>query len=332
MDRALEFFGGSANADVFDNMKTVVLENRPGLPTRFNDRFLAYANARGGFAVIACTPGHPEGKGGVERGIRTVRDTFWPGRRFVDLADLSAQGFDWLSRVHNRRTHATTGKVPALVFEHEERALLKPLPATPFDTDDVDHDIVSTTFRVRFDRNTYSVPWHLQGQRVTVRGTDDRVKVFLGPKCVANHDRCWDVGQDREDPAHPRSLREFRKADPQSLIVERFADVGKAYFATLAASTRSLRRELLRLTYLAELFGTRETRSAMQSVMRSGHVGIEYVEFVLRHQRRLEPAFTPLQLGNPALDGITLSEPDLSIYDPPALTRNPGVTDEDGHE
>jgi hypothetical protein len=33
--------------------------------------------------------------------------------------------------------------------------------------------------------------------------------------------------------------------------------------------------------------------------MRSGHVGVEYAEFVLRHQRRLDPAFTPLQLGNP---------------------------------
>jgi transposase len=39
---------------VFDNMKTVVLENRPGISPRFNDRFLAYANARGGFAVVAC--------------------------------------------------------------------------------------------------------------------------------------------------------------------------------------------------------------------------------------------------------------------------------------
>ena len=66
--------------------------------------------------------------------------------------------------------------------------------------------------------------------------------------------------------------------------------------------------------------------------MRSGHVGVEYVEFVLRHQRRLEPAFTPLRLGNPALDGITLTEPDLSIYDPPALTRDPGTRDEDDHE
>jgi len=35
----------------------------------FNPRFLAYANARGGFAVIACSPHYPEGKGGVERGI-----------------------------------------------------------------------------------------------------------------------------------------------------------------------------------------------------------------------------------------------------------------------
>lgn len=332
MDRALEFFRGVTNADVFDNMKTVVLENRPGVSPRFNDRFLAYANARGGFAVVACTPGHPEGKGGVERGVREVRESFWPGRRFVDLDDLNAQGSDWLNRIHNRRTHATTGKVPALVFEHEEQPRLKPLPETPFDTDDIDHDIVSATFRVRFDRNTYSVPWHLEGQRATIRGTDDRVRVFLGPKCVAEHARCWDTGLDREDPAHPRSLREFRKANPKSLIVERFGDVGKTYFDTLSASRRSLRRELLRLTYLAELFGTFETRSAMQSVMRSGHVGVEYVEFVLRHQRRLEPTFTPLQLGNPALDGIALSEPDLSIYDPPALTRDPGATDEDHHE
>ena len=67
--------------------------------------------------------------------------------------------------------------------------------------------------------------------------------------------------------------------------------------------------------------------------MRTGHVGVEYVEFVLRHKRRLVPAFTPLQLGNPALDGIVLREPDLSVYDPPAITRDPGnPTDETDNE
>ncbi len=61
--------------------------------------------------------------------------------------------------------------------------------------------------------------------------------------------------------------------------------------------------------------------------MRCGHVGVEYVEFVLRHKRKLEPAFTPLRLGNPAFDDISLREPDLTIYDPPALTRDPAAKD-----
>jgi len=278
MDRASAFYEGVANADVFDNMKTVVLENRPGIPPRFNQRFLAYANARGGFAVVACTPAHPEGKGGVERGIRTVREGFWPGRHFADLADLNAQAADWRDRIHNRRPNETTGKIPALVFEHEERQHLKPVPTQPFDTDDLDHDLVSATFRVRFDRNTYSVPWQLQGQPTTIRGNDQRVQVFLGPKCIAEHMRSWDTGVDVEDPAHPRSLRAFRKAQPKDLLIERFGDVGASYFKTLSAGRRSLRRELLRLTYLSELFGIRQTRSAMEAVMRSGHVGTEYVQ------------------------------------------------------
>jgi transposase len=328
MDRAIAYFTGVTNADVFDNMKTVVLENRAGMKPRFNERFLAYANVRH-FAVVACTPGHPEAKGGVERGVRTVRETFWPGRRFRDLADLNSQAADWLERVHNRRPNATTGKVPSLVFEHEERLHLKPISPQPFDTDDVDTDIVSSSFRVRFDRNTYSVPWHLHGQHVVIRGNDHDARVFLGPKSVATHARSWDTGVVIEDPTHPRDLREFRKTQPKDALVERFGEVGSAYFDVLSAGRRSLRRELLRLTYLAELFTTTQTRSAMQSVMKTGHVGVEYVEFVLRHKRRLEPAFTPLELGNPALDGIVLREPDLSIYDPPALTRDPGETNED---
>jgi hypothetical protein len=72
------------------------------------------------------------------------------------------------------------------------------------------------------------------------------------------------------------------------------------------------------------LFGTAQTQSAMVEVMRTGHVGVEYVEYILRHKRKLEPAFTPLELGNPALDSITLREPDLTLYDPPSMTRDPG--------
>ncbi len=323
MDRALVFFGGCTHADVFDNMKTVVLEHRPGLKPRFHPRFLAFANARGGFAIIACSPGYPEGKGSVERGISFVRERFWPGRRFTDLLDLNAQATDWRDRFCNHREHALTGKIPALVFEHTERARLKPLAPRPFDTDDLDSDTVTSTFRVRFDRNQYSVPWRLVSQRVLLRADDARLRVYLGPKCVAEHPRCWDTGAVVEAPAHRRELLESRQRDPSEVAAIRFGDTGKRYLATLTATSRSLRRESLRLTFLAELFGTAHTQSAMTEVMRTGHVGVEYVEYVLRHKRKLEPAFTPLELGNPALDTIALREPDLTLYDPPAFTRDP---------
>ena len=65
----------------------------------------------------------------------------------------------------------------------------------------------------------------------------------------------------------------------------------------------------------------------MREVMQTGHVGAEYVEYVMRHKRGLVPQPAPLRLGNDELDAISLPEPDLSVYDrlsPTPMTRDPG--------
>ncbi len=84
----------------------------------------------------------------------------------------------------------------------------------------------------------------------------------------------------------------------------------------------------MRLTFLVELFGERATRAAMAEVMATGHVGAEYVEYVLRHKKGLTPSVAPLRLGDPVLDALALREPDLSRYDqlvPQPMTRDPGA-------
>lgn len=325
MERALGFFGGVTTASIFDNMKTVVLSHTP-LATRFNAAFLEYANSRG-FAVTACNVRSPHEKGRVERPIGFVRDRFWPGRKFSDLLDLNRQAFAWRDDFANARVHEVTGKVPLLVFEHDERPLLKPLSSAPFNTDEVEPTGVTKTYRVRFDRNTYSVPWRLVSQSVVVRANDDWVTVFLGPKQVALHRRSWDIGQDIEEISHRRKLEERKPRGRFAILPPALVgldDVGQSYFKIVAAGTRSIHRETVRLILLVELFGSDNTKSAIQEVMATGHVGAEYVEYVLRHKRRLEPSAAPLRLGNPELDGIVLPEPDLSIYDKPAMTRDPG--------
>jgi hypothetical protein len=328
MERALRFFGGSTTVDIFDNMKTVVLSHTP-LATVFNPTFLSYARARQ-FGAIACNVCRGNEKGLVERPIGFVRERFWPGCRPSDLLDINVKAAAWRDTFANNRVHDITGKVPALVFEHDERRVLRPIQEVSFNNDDIDTVTVSKTFRVRFDRNLYSVPPHLVDQCVLVRGTDQDVSVFLGPKRVASHARCWDTNKDNELPAHRQAaLAQKPRCKPDQLPpgLVGLGAVGVRYFKILAAGSRSLRRESVRLTFLVELFGDSATTSAVDEVMHTGHVGAEYVEYVLRHKRGLTPCAPPLHLGDPALDGISLPEPDLSLYDQRvalAMTRDPG--------
>jgi transposase len=329
MDRCLKFFGGSTAADIFDNMKTVVLSHT-AIATVFNPRFLEYARARGGFAVVACNVRKGNEKGRVERPIGFVRTRFWPGRRFRDLLDLNAQASAWRDDFANGRVHEETGKVPSLVFRHEEKRLLKPLSETPFNTDDVEGASATKMFRVTFDRNKYSVPWRLAFQNLVVRANDDTVGVFVGTKQVALHTRSWGVGEDIEHPSHKHGLLEQKPRAAAGALPPALAalgDTGRTYFGLLAAGSRSIHRETVRLTLLVELFGAAAAQSAVTEVMQTGHVGAEYVEYVLRHKRGLAPQPPPLRLGNDELDGISLPEPDLSVYDhlaPEVMTIDPG--------
>jgi hypothetical protein len=52
----------------------------------------------------------------------------------------------WRDDFANNRRHEETGKIPSLVFRHEEKRRLKPIPDTPFDVDDVEPSPVTTRF------------------------------------------------------------------------------------------------------------------------------------------------------------------------------------------
>jgi transposase len=328
MERARRFFGGVALADIFDNMKTVVLSHT-SQATVFNPRFLEYARIRG-FAAIACNVRKANEKGRVERPIGFVRSRFWPGRHFADLFDLNVQAIEWRDDFANNRVHDDTGKVPALVFQHEEKRLLKVAPDVPFNIDDVDSVGVTKSFRVAFDRNRYSVPWRLVGQTVVVRANDDAVAMFLGPKQVAAHRRSWNVGEDIEHPSHRAGLLEHKPRAAATKLPPCLVGLGATgvdYFKVFAAGNRSVQRETERLVFLVELFGESSTRDAIAEVMSTGHVGAEYIEYVLRHKKGLTPAPAPLRLGDPVLDALSFREPDLSVYDqlvPAPMTRDPG--------
>jgi len=173
---AFRYFGGVPRQVLHDNLKTAVLDREADGRIVWNVRYMDFADYYG-FSPRACRPYRAQTKGKVESGIRYVRGNFWPGLKFVDLADLNRQAHDWLDQTANLRVHGTTGEVPfdRLPLEH-----LLPLAGKP------DYDTSLIAFRrstkdcfVIYDGNYYSVPADYARKTLQVKETEDGQLIIL---------------------------------------------------------------------------------------------------------------------------------------------------------
>jgi transposase len=183
---AFHYFGGVPRVVLHDNLKTSVLDREADGTIHWNPRYLDLADYYG-FSPRACRPYRAQTKGKVESGIRYVRGNFWPGLRFIDLADLNRQAWDWLDGTANRRIHGTTGEVPVDRLPLER---LQPLDGKP------DYDTSLTAFRratkdcfISYDGNYYSVPADYARQTLQVKETEEGQLMVLnvGGEEVARH-------------------------------------------------------------------------------------------------------------------------------------------------
>lgn len=326
--RALQFFGGLCREYWHDNMRTVMAE-REGRLWRLTPMFEAYRGFHG-FKAILCGIGKGNEKGRVENGVKIVRNQFWPGRHFEDLADINSQACQWRDEIVNRREHATTGKIPELVLANEKNALL-PLRSDPYETDDIFTTTVSPFFKVRFDKNKYSVPWTLSGKPVTVRGDDDQVRVCYGENVIAIHQRCFLKGQIISNEMHGHGLREHKSAASRTWQLETVASWGpscRRYLEIIQTGQRSLRSEIRELLCLATVYGHQQLEDTIGRLLKKGNVGVSHVERALRLSDAQPKAPPPLQLKQENLNFVPPA-PDLRSYDNLLLSAKNESEEED---
>src|SRR5438477_6276882 len=191
---SLTFFGVSPRNLIFDNLKAAVL-NGSGRHACFHPEFLALC---GYFCMqpVACARRDPESKGVVEGSVRYVKRNALAGRteqllRFEDYLALAPY---WRDQVANVRRHESTHERPIDRWE-EEHVLLRPLPAIPFDTDEVVPAIVSPHARVAFDGNRYSTPPQFVRKPLTLRANRDELRLLHEGQLVALHVRSYERRQ-----------------------------------------------------------------------------------------------------------------------------------------
>lgn len=182
--RACEYFGGLPKVILADRMKSVLVQ-MDGATPQWNTRWADFLAAIG-VTPRVCRAYAPQTKGKVERTIRFVKESFWPGVRFTDVLDLNRQGLDWCDR-RNQQPHATTGEPP---IERWVAEGLRPLP-TGFAWERFaveDRKVTSDGF-VPFDGVLYGVParaqLHGRVVQVGVRGTT--VTIWSQSQVIVQH-------------------------------------------------------------------------------------------------------------------------------------------------
>jgi transposase len=197
--------------------RTLLWDNESGIGQRGR-----LAEGVAGFCGVLATrliqtrPYDPESKGLVERANGYLETSFLPGRTFASPADFNIQLWAWLAAIANRRTHATTGLIPADALSADRAAMVALPPVAP---------VVGTTVVTRLGRdyyvscggNAYSVHPEVIGRMITVTAALDRITAVCGGRLVADHERLWGSAGLVTDPEHIAAaavLREQYRARP----------------------------------------------------------------------------------------------------------------------
>jgi transposase len=130
---SLQVFGGCSKEWVFDNPKTVRI-SPPGIKPVVLHRYLRQLVAEYLVIPTLCAPRSGNQKGGVERLVGYVKNSFLRVRKFNDLADIKAQLANWLQEVNHTRPSDATGVIPAIALADESPYLAKrPVQVSPED-------------------------------------------------------------------------------------------------------------------------------------------------------------------------------------------------------
>ena len=185
---AFAYFGGVPARLVVDNLKTGVL--KPDIYDPTLNRAYGELAAHYKTLVDPARAAKPKDKPRVERPMPYIRDSFYRGRDWIDLAHFQRQAITWCSDVAGTRSHRSLdGASPMAVFRAAEASALIALPHLDFELATWSRPKVATDCHVKVGKALYSVPWRLLGRRVDARLGERTVEIFDEGTLVKTHVR-----------------------------------------------------------------------------------------------------------------------------------------------
>lgn len=125
-ENAFKFFGGIPNTVVYDQDRTMVVDENLG-QIILTSTFRQYTKSRN-FKLHFCRKADPESKGKIENVVQYVKKNFLYNRLYHDIETLNTEALAWLTRTANYLPHNCTKKSPDSEFIIEKEYLNPYIP------------------------------------------------------------------------------------------------------------------------------------------------------------------------------------------------------------
>jgi len=221
---AFKYFGGVPKYVRIDNLKAAILQANFYEPV-YQRLYKNFADHYG-FQIVPCRTYHPNDKGKVESGIKYVKGNFFAGRTFANGADLDRQLNNWQKNTCNARIHGTTRKIPQVIFETEEKSLLKCLPVDDFKMVEGGSRKVYHDCHIFIKRNYYSVPFEYIGKKVEIELSKTLLRIYRNNKEIAVHPRLLGEGEFSTVKSHYPKYKMYSDTERQEIYQAKMSDVG----------------------------------------------------------------------------------------------------------
>ena len=217
--RMNEFFGGSSEIYVPDNLKSGVVKPcryEPGVNRSYEEMATHY-----GAVVVPARPYKSRDKAKVEACVLIAQRWILAAlrnRTFFSLQELNEAIWELLP-ILSARPLQKLGVSRRELFEQLDRPVLRPLPAQRYEIGHWKGCTVHIDYHVEIEKNYYSVPYTLIHAKVEARFTDTTVEIFHNNIRVASHRRLPGKGQHVTTAAHrPPSHREYAEWTPARIL------------------------------------------------------------------------------------------------------------------
>ncbi len=294
-EAAWAFFEGVFKVVIPDNMGTVVT-HADKIDPRFNQAFIEYAQCRG-FVVDPARVRAPQDKPRVERTVPFVRNSFFAGETFIDLADAQRRAVEWCAVRAGRRIHGTHACRPVELFEVEEKPRLLPVPAGRYDLPIYATAKVHRDHHIEVARALYSIPGNLIGARVEVRADSQLVRVYYRATLIKIHPRQAPGGRitDPDDLPAEKTVYAIRDLDHLRRLAAAEGTAIGAYADALLNTPLpwTKMRQVYALLGLVKRWGALTVEAACARALETEVVSVPLIGRMIERATENQPAPTP---------------------------------------